>query len=1053
MEYFVATSGNDTNPGSLDQPFRTVGRGVSVLVAGDVLNLRHGVYVESVDIAGKHGTADNPIVVRSYPGETAHIDGTVDEFRGSNNDDWMPARQFDDEAVDDEYVSAMTFTDDLVNRGAFLDRSPYTRLVTYSNINDLRADNETFDQIVDENDPRPGPAVTDEEGDPLGYRHPWVYMGPGIYFNPDTRRVHVRLSHTHNNVPGIIDYTDQTDPRRVPLAIAPRALTTLRIGGSSHLRLERLTISFGGNNSVLIEQAQNVTFDHVRIRAATRGIRMGGPAENPARDVVFAHCQFDGGIPPWFFRSDQESGYYFLDGEEVVPNNLGQRTSDRFLFGNPNDTAVEIHYCEFLNGHDMFLSGQGVEFHHNWINNLQNDGLALGFDARPGGPVTVTKIYENVITRTLTGFSFASRNQTTQWYIYRNLIDQRGPIQAVRPRHVGDTDIWRYGQLHQSIGEVLGPHDLFQNTVLAYDQREQASFLHYASTTGPHRRRSFNNVFVAVNPEPEADRAITFVPSPAFPGPTDGNLYHRIGFVANDPFRYLGYRLQGQDFPNGTFSSLEELRGHQLFEQSKTQYPPGYEANSLLTDPQLRRLRADGRPGEDDDLRLGDTSPALGAGIRLPDELGDFDPFQPQTANPDIGCYPRNAEPLRVGVDGCRSFPAAPVTPTGRRPKRLAGGVWKPAFLHEFLDGDPANLHAVPGELTVLPDGPVIEPTPDPADRGMLMAPGNRLLGYRFDEPFEGVIGVDLSIDLLYPEPNPFSPAIVPLVSLGAGAVTLSMGRLETSFPGLPPDFLPARVVLNVDGTSMQFDRIALPPFALLRTTRFRARWHTNGQAHIWHEGVLRAYEPGLAAGRFVTIDQLVTGIPSDVPRFFPRYRVRRVYLKLLRRDDAQQAIDRQVALDVSCLPPLDHCTEQIRVLQEELVSRTRAFMTGIIARLTTSWREGQTTGPFSPESIAANEAAVGAARAFGDFLETRQQAAANSFLQRIGEFFDILAAADPAGFAQLLDLADRAETVDPACRRTLEPVYAANAETLQPLARLLQATWQRAQTARPGGP
>jgi hypothetical protein len=71
----------------------------------------------------------------------------------------------------------------------------------------------------------------------------------------------------------------------------------------------------------------------------------------------------------------------------------------------------------------------------------------------------------------------------------------------------------------------------------------------------------------------------------------------------------------------------------------------------------------------------------------------------------------------------------------------------------------------------------------------------------------------------------------------------------------------------------------------------------------------------------------------------------------------------------------------------------------------------------------------------------------------RIGEFLDILAAADPAGFTELItDLASRAETVDPACRRALEPVYAANAEALQPLASLLQATWQLAQTPRPGG-
>jgi hypothetical protein len=305
----------------------------------------------------------------------------------------------------------------------------------------------------------------------------------------------------------------------------------------------------------------------------------------------------------------------------------------------------------------VFLEGQGVDFHHNWINDLQDDALAVGFDGGTGGPVTVTKIHENVITRTLTGFSIASDNQSTQWFVYRNLIDQGGRTPGFRPRRPGDTDVFRFGQLYKTTGDTFGPNDLFQNTVLTHDQDEHASFLHYATTTGPHRRRSFNNLFVAVNPTAEADHAITFVPSPAFPGPTDGNLYHRIGFAANDPFRHVAYKFEGENFGNGTFSDLQELQDSRLFEQSKTQYPPGYEKNSRLADPQFRQIGADGAFRETDDLRLGELSPALGAGIPLPEDLRALDPFQPETGNPEIGCYPKEAEPLRVGVDGRRSFP------------------------------------------------------------------------------------------------------------------------------------------------------------------------------------------------------------------------------------------------------------------------------------------------------------------------------------------------------------------------------------------------------------
>src|SRR3954466_1560030 len=186
-EYFVSLGGNDGNPGTLDKAFRTIAKGVSVLKAGDVLNLRQGVYVEPVDIAGKTG----PILIRSYPGEHAYIDGSLPQFRQNHNSDWVRAVLVDPAAPPDEYISVETFTQQFVNRGAFLDHNPYTRLITYSKLEDLRAPNQTFDKL-NAADPRPGPAVfleceaadpdqacatypgQDHRFKPAGYRHPWV---------------------------------------------------------------------------------------------------------------------------------------------------------------------------------------------------------------------------------------------------------------------------------------------------------------------------------------------------------------------------------------------------------------------------------------------------------------------------------------------------------------------------------------------------------------------------------------------------------------------------------------------------------------------------------------------------------------------------------------------------------------------------------------------------------------------------------------------------------------------------------------------------------------
>jgi hypothetical protein len=79
------------------------------LGAGDVLNLRHRIHVGPVNITGKHGTPNAPIVIRSFPGEHANIDGTVPQFRRRHNEDWVPARSLEATAAEEELISAMSF--------------------------------------------------------------------------------------------------------------------------------------------------------------------------------------------------------------------------------------------------------------------------------------------------------------------------------------------------------------------------------------------------------------------------------------------------------------------------------------------------------------------------------------------------------------------------------------------------------------------------------------------------------------------------------------------------------------------------------------------------------------------------------------------------------------------------------------------------------------------------------------------------------------------------------------------------------------------------------
>jgi len=80
--YYVAPDGNDGNPGTEAQPFRTISQGVSVAQAGDTVYVREGTYYERVRISSS-GTADNPIVISAYPGERPVIDA---EYQGGSYD-------------------------------------------------------------------------------------------------------------------------------------------------------------------------------------------------------------------------------------------------------------------------------------------------------------------------------------------------------------------------------------------------------------------------------------------------------------------------------------------------------------------------------------------------------------------------------------------------------------------------------------------------------------------------------------------------------------------------------------------------------------------------------------------------------------------------------------------------------------------------------------------------------------------------------------------------------------------------------------------------------
>src|SRR3954469_16439603 len=80
-DYYVATTGSDSNPGTMASPFATLQKGVNVAVAGDTVYIRGGTYsitTPATSGAGisftKSGTSASPINYFAYQGEVPVFD-------------------------------------------------------------------------------------------------------------------------------------------------------------------------------------------------------------------------------------------------------------------------------------------------------------------------------------------------------------------------------------------------------------------------------------------------------------------------------------------------------------------------------------------------------------------------------------------------------------------------------------------------------------------------------------------------------------------------------------------------------------------------------------------------------------------------------------------------------------------------------------------------------------------------------------------------------------------------------------------------------------------
>lgn len=597
-------TGDDSNGGTRAKPLRSIGEAIRKAGPGTTIYIRGGVYREPVYLAAR-GTAEAPITIQAWPGESVILDGGLAEFFDDPASAWEPVA----DGAQGEFRSARAHRNLRNIIGSFGDSM--IGLNTYFHRSDLRATNELIRY--------PG-GKRDEGEDILP-----LWCGPGIWYDGHSGHIHARLAHTslpsggyrgaQADIP-IANYKGETDPRKVPLILAGFRSTPLVIDGSRQVRIRDLTIRGGGYNAVRIEQSRHVEFDNVTIWCGTYGLRAAGSGP-----LKLNHCGLYGNCPPWLFRSDTSKRAYpgrplrditRLNTHASLVIDAGREYS---VFAHPMNDHWEISHCEFTDSHDgPYLGGINLKFHHNLIEHTQDDGIYLS-QMYPRhlymGSGAEVQIYENEFRGCLTAIAFGGTEDTRdRAFIYRNVFDLRSPIPTGRATETRPTSAVSFGNPFGDHGSPPWPEmTIYHNTFLLRGQARKGGMESLGHVKEGHPRRVFNNLFLHLA------RLPGFVmPAADLPVEADGNLFWAPGTT---PEAAAGFFRRYRASPS--YKQAKEKRPLGVSDRSLVA-DPGFPAASLADRSRIPAVAADG--------------PAQRGGVTLPPEWPDS---RPQVDSPGIG--------------------------------------------------------------------------------------------------------------------------------------------------------------------------------------------------------------------------------------------------------------------------------------------------------------------------------------------------------------------------------------------------------------------------------
>jgi uncharacterized repeat protein (TIGR01451 family) len=379
--YYVAPTGNNSNPGTEAQPWRTIQKAANTLVAGDTVYIKAGIYQEQV-IPQNSGSAGNSITYAAYPGDTVTIDG---------NSVSLPSYETGLFVVEDRSyirISGLRVINagpNDNNAGIYVDNSHhiivennYTYNTVSSGIGVWGGDNIIIDgnevelacNDGEQEDITVGGTDTFEiKNNHVHHGGPGTNGGEGITAKDGARNGKIYKNHVHGLINGerTCLYLDAWDKETFNIEVYQNILHNCSAG-----------ISLASENGGTLRDVKiynNIVYDNISNGLEIGNWGVAGVSGRPIENITFINnTAYHNGFGTWgggFFNENPDVKNVVIRNNIFSQNSVFQianestatPTVDHNLIDGYRGDTYEIRGTDYVEGDPLFVNASGADFH------------------------------------------------------------------------------------------------------------------------------------------------------------------------------------------------------------------------------------------------------------------------------------------------------------------------------------------------------------------------------------------------------------------------------------------------------------------------------------------------------------------------------------------------------------------------------------------------------------------------------------------------------------------------------------------------------------------